>query len=259
MRLRRAGGTERERDGKRKRLSSPDGGWIQSALAWGGRGSVQPSCEFAFRLQRAPASASSECCTLSLQGFCFFLLLQRRLITAQSDARLIEPEGECALFCGPIKSRTCCSCQFKKRKKEKNCDAQWIWEKSSLGYKILVLQSRFCSEVSHSGHFQLKFCSLYIKDKETSMFFASVLECVSEVTAFGWMEFWLCCTLHKSWNVLVRPCAMLHVVADVEKLTKTYVSVSWLPPVAHYFLVQFSQHQHDTISLILSLEGHINL
>lgn len=75
MRLRRAGRRERERDGKRKRLSSPDGGWIQSALAWGGRGSVQPSCEFAFRLQRAPASASSQCCTLSLQGCCFFLFV----------------------------------------------------------------------------------------------------------------------------------------------------------------------------------------
>lgn len=86
-------GGQREWDGKRETLSSPDGGWIQSALAWGGsRGSVQPSCEFAFRLQQAPASASSDCCTLLLQGFSvlffFSFLLRRRLITAQSDARL---------------------------------------------------------------------------------------------------------------------------------------------------------------------------
>lgn len=60
--------------------------------------------------QRAQSAAP-----FRFRGFLFFFvfLLQRRLITAQSDARLIEPEG------GRIKSRTCCSCQLKKRKEKK--------------------------------------------------------------------------------------------------------------------------------------------
>lgn len=117
MRLRRAGRTER--DGKRERDSphQMEGEFNLHSLGGGSR--VCPALLWV-RLPTSASSCLSELRVLHLfaSGFLpFFFLLQCRLITAQSDAQLIEPEGGRALFCGPIKSRTCCSWKKKKKKR----------------------------------------------------------------------------------------------------------------------------------------------